>query len=725
MFKNKSLKAKLLTLNLVVNVVSIALFWGMAIQQQIGSDSLRTAMTHEATEAYLDKIDRNLFERYGDVQAYALSEPARSGNSQRIEAFMNDMMGAYTPIYDLMMVVNLQGKVIAINSVDKNGKPLEVKWMLGHDYSSEEWFQAAIKDKIKPGTAHIMSMHKEEEVARAVGSDGYVMNFTAPIRDKDTGRILGVWTNRMSWADVVASITKEEMGALRRAMGNEHVQAALLDSEGRYILHPDAASVGKVWEEFAQMKALADHETQITAKEDNLSGHSAKYYEGITKSKGYSIYPGQGWYARVFVPAEDFMITLSWIWTIVGALLQVGGFLFGWWMISGISRRLGGLTEELEGEGNEVGRATEGIKSGSIQLSNSVTSQASALQETASSVEEMNAMVKKSAENAQRSQQVAQSSQQAALRGKQAVDEMTQAIDRINTSNEKIMGSVEDSNQKITEIVKVITEIGNKTKVINDIVFQTKLLSFNASVEAARAGEHGKGFAVVAEEVGNLAQMSGNAAKEIADMLNGSIQKVESIVEETKRQVERLITEGKQELDSGKIVARQCGEILEEVVQNVSSVNEMVSEISTAAREQSLGIGEITKAMAQLDQITHENAGNSRDTAGSADRLSGQARHLLEVVRELESIVQGEKAGYAPREDRRAERLTEMANDPIEYESPKARPEPKVELKMIKSEPSGSHAPLAAKNPPPVKTAAASGGKKNVPTGDDPRFSDL
>lgn len=100
---------------------------------------------------------------------------------------------------------------------------------------------------------------------------------------------------------------------------------------------------------------------------------------------------------------------------------------------------------------------------------------------------------------------------------------MIHSITEISESNDRIMSQVADGNRKISEIVQVISEIGNKTKVINDIVFQTKLLSFNASVEAARAGEHGKGFAVVAEEVGNLAQMSGNAAKEISDMLNGSV----------------------------------------------------------------------------------------------------------------------------------------------------------------------------------------------------------
>jgi hypothetical protein len=93
------------------------------------------------------------------------------------------------------------------------------------------------------------------------------------------------------------------------------------------------------------------------------------------------------------------------------------------------------------------------------------------------------------------------------------------AIMEIQETNKKLVDDVLEGNRKISEIVELVKEIGNKTKVINDIVFQTKLLSFNASVEAARAGEHGKGFAVVAEEVGNLASMSGQASKEISALL--------------------------------------------------------------------------------------------------------------------------------------------------------------------------------------------------------------
>ncbi len=209
-------------------------------------------------------------------------------------------------------------------------------------------------------------------------------------------------------------------------------------------------------------------------------------------------------------------------------------------------------------------------------------------------------MVTKNSENARMAADTSSQSQLRVEEGKSAVEQMANAMGDINSANDNIMNQINQSNAQRTEILTVILEIGNKTKVINDIVFQTKLLSFNASVEAARAGEHGKGFAVVAEEVGNLAQMSGNAAKEISQMLAEGNQKVAKIEANTKSSVESLIKEGKSKVEIGNNVAQQCGQILNSIVSNVGDVNRMAGEISLASQEQFMGVREITNAIGQL-----------------------------------------------------------------------------------------------------------------------------
>lgn len=250
-------------------------------------------------------------------------------------------------------------------------------------------------------------------------------------------------------------------------------------------------------------------------------------------------------------------------------------------------------------------------------------------------------MIQRNADAAKTSTQVSSKSTEAAQRGQSTVESMIQSINDISDSNDEIEREMHRNNDEISKIVSVISEIGEKTKVINDIVFQTKLLSFNASVEAARAGEHGKGFAVVAEEVGNLASMSGKAALEITEMLDNSIKQVTDIVENTKKKVEFLIRDSKEKVDTGTKTAHECGESLTEILNNVSSVNEMVREIASASTEQSTGVQEVTKAMQQLDQTTHQNTTVANESSNMATKLKDQADGLNHAVESLMAIVNG------------------------------------------------------------------------------------
>lgn len=248
-----------------------------------------------------------------------------------------------------------------------------------------------------------------------------------------------------------------------------------------------------------------------------------------------------------------------------------------------IGKSVSQAIQALTNSSSQLNVAAQNVAATSSQISQASTEQASVVQETASSIEEMNSMVAKNSESARKASEVSEKSQKSAVRGKEVVDKMIQSIQEIDSSNANIMTQIGQSNEQLSEIVNVISGIATKTQVINDIVFQTKLLSFNASVEAARAGEHGKGFAVVAEEVGNLAQMSGNAAREITGMLDESIRKVEGIVQETKTRVDSLVSENKAKVGEGVEIAKECGGVLDEIVGSVSGLTEMATSISSAS----------------------------------------------------------------------------------------------------------------------------------------------
>lgn len=309
-----------------------------------------------------------------------------------------------------------------------------------------------------------------------------------------------------------------------------------------------------------------------------------------------------------------------------------------------LSRQLCVISRGLSENATRVATHSQEVSSTAGTLSAGATEQAAALQETAAAIDQISAMVKKNADNAERSRDVSGKSQESAVAGKSAVHEMLTAIEQIDTSQTELMGQIEKSNHEMSEIVHVINEIATKTNVINDIVFQTKLLSFNASVEAARAGEQGKGFAVVAEEVGNLAQMSGNAAQEIAGMVSASVQKVEAIVSATRERVERLTADGRQKLAAGVEIARTCESTLEMIVENVELANQLVAEIAEASGEQAKGVSEITKAMAQLDTSTQSNATAAEQSSSVAGELASEADDLRAMVSDLLRTLNGAAA---------------------------------------------------------------------------------
>jgi len=311
---------------------------------------------------------------------------------------------------------------------------------------------------------------------------------------------------------------------------------------------------------------------------------------------------------------------------------------------NGLAKIVAGLIDESK----RINSIASNMNSSAQNLSSATQEQASAFQESAAALEEISATIKTTEVNSRRLDESSKSSYESASNGKLTIEEMLGAMDVIRSSNTLMANQNEENNKRISDIITVISEIETKTKVINDIVFQTKLLSFNASVEAARAGEQGKGFAVVAEEVGNLAAMSGNAAKEISELLSNSIQTVHTIVNESKIKNERMTVEGRSKVDQGIEIANKCGTALDEIVQQTSTVGSLINEITTAVKEQSAGINEVSNAMALLDEAGSRNAITSNENLQAAQALQHQVYQLEGVVNSLSEMMTSKKVGQLP-----------------------------------------------------------------------------
>jgi methyl-accepting chemotaxis protein len=236
-------------------------------------------------------------------------------------------------------------------------------------------------------------------------------------------------------------------------------------------------------------------------------------------------------------------------------------------------------------------------------MAQGASEQAASIEETSSSMEEMSSMIKKNAENAGFANNL--------------IKETTQIVNSTNESMEKLTISMADISKASEETSKII-------KTIDEIAFQTNLLALNAAVEAARAGEAGAGFAVVADEVRNLAMRAAEAAKNTANLIEGTVKKV----------------------GDGSAIVAQTNEAFRKVLESVVNVENLVSEISGASQEQSKGIEQVNIAIAELDKVVQQNAASAEESASAAEEMNAQAEQLREYVGDLIALVTGRQESF-------------------------------------------------------------------------------
>ncbi|EPE3185390.1 methyl-accepting chemotaxis protein [Cronobacter sakazakii] len=254
-----------------------------------------------------------------------------------------------------------------------------------------------------------------------------------------------------------------------------------------------------------------------------------------------------------------------------------------------VNERLRSMTGELRASVGRLTHTAQEIASGNHALAARTEQQTTAVVQTAASMEQLTATVKNNADNARHASQIASQASQTAGRGGDVVRDVVQTMQDISASSRKI---------------------ADITEVINSISFQTNILALNAAVEAARAGEHGRGFAVVASEVRSLSQRSAQAAKDIALLIDKSVNRIKT----------------------GSTLASRAGETMNEVVSSVTRVNDIMEEISSASQEQSRGIEQIARAVGELDATTQQNAALVSASSAAAGELGTEAARLRQLA---------------------------------------------------------------------------------------------
>lgn len=281
---------------------------------------------------------------------------------------------------------------------------------------------------------------------------------------------------------------------------------------------------------------------------------------------------------------------------LAGALVL--GVLVAVFITRSITRPVNRIISGLNEGSGQVAAASGQVSSSSQSMAEGASEQAASIEETSSSMEEMSSMTKQNALNAANADAL--------------MKEAKQVVDSANASMQNLTRSMADITTASEETSKII-------KTIDEIAFQTNLLALNAAVEAARAGEAGAGFAVVADEVRTLAMRAADAAKDTAELIKGTVKKV----------------------NEGSEFVAATNEAFSQASESSEKVGTLISEISMASEEQSTGIEQVNNAITEMDRVVQQNAANAEESASAAEEMSAQAEQLKEYVDDLVIMVTG------------------------------------------------------------------------------------
>ena len=265
---------------------------------------------------------------------------------------------------------------------------------------------------------------------------------------------------------------------------------------------------------------------------------------------------------------------------------------------NGIAKPIKRITENLMGSARQVAGASENISSASKSLAEGTAAQAASIEQTSATLEEMSSMTRQNAANANQANKI--------------VSETREVIAQAHSSMTHL-------NSSMAEISKASEDTSRIIRTIDEIAFQTNLLALNAAVEAARAGDAGAGFAVVADEVRNLAMRAAEAARNTANLIEGTVTKVHE----------------------GSDVVEKTNADFAQVVSSTAKIGELVDEIAAASTEQAQGIEQVNRAVSEMDKVVQQNASNAEESAAATGKMNAQARQMREFVGELECLVGG------------------------------------------------------------------------------------
>ena len=583
--KKRSLKFKMIVGGILAVVIPILFVGTVSIIKS--SDALMNAGKQQVQQTAKDlsamadlTIEQELkLARQMAVNPLVINAAARvleSGAAQaqaELSALDNFFVTLYQQIgsgYDLMFVADANGFTIS----DSTGGTRRLK---GDSVAARDYFQEAKTGKTSIGTP-----------VRSMASGNPIFVIAVPVKNS-SGQFIGIYGSVIKLDALSDQITQVKLGKTGYPF--------MIDGNGVAIAHPVKDFIFDV--NITQLEGMERISSRMLAQETDVENYQ---FKGIDKMAGFAPVSATDWSIAVTQDEAEFMGPAYDIRNMVllgGGIFLVLAILGVLWFVRSITLPINRIINGLGEGSDQVASASGQVSSASQSLAEGASEQAASIEESSSSMEEMSAMTRKNSENAEMANGLMQ--------------EAKQVVTNANTAMEKLTVSMDDISKASEETFKII-------KTIDEIAFQTNLLALNAAVEAARAGEAGAGFAVVADEVRNLAMRAADAARNTAQLIEGTVKKI----------------------NDGSELVSMTNEAFKQVSQSTAKVGSLNAEISEASKEQSNGIEQVNIAITEMDKVVQQNAANAEESASASEEMHAQAEQLREYVTDLVVLITGQ-----------------------------------------------------------------------------------
>lgn len=654
-----------------------------------------------ASQTIMSRVERNLFERYGDVQAFGLNQGVydqdswyQKGSQNKVSQIMNQYMSTYTPVYELMMLVDTKGKVAAVSTNDWEGNQVDSSVFYSHNYSQAEWFQNALNGKFVDSDSltgtWVDDIHVDEEVKKIFNGSGYYICYTAPVKDT-SGKTIGVWRN-YARVNLIESILKEGYAELK-AGGLPKANIEMLTKDGTIFMAYDPAQEG---EEFKydpevilkdNLVSEGSHSAKATVK--GGSGAIADEFHGVPHMVGYSHsegamgYPGLDWSILVGAENSEFFATANSIKQQQMIGLIVAGLIIAalsWTIAKKTSEPIIEMSAALDEVSNgslainihhtsadELGKLansarfligklqkhaswTEKIARGDLttdgseetgdaigkSLGNIVSSLSAALTEIRGASGNVQSMAG-SLTNA--SQAIADAAQHVASTS----SEIQHASEDTARGIEEVVSANDEQARTLTDLVNQVRHVAESTEgvsiKIREVVTATEQASGKANEGSAAVSKTLEGMSLISEtttEVGGKLEELHNKSAQIDTI----IETISEIAEQTNLLALNAAIEAARAGEHGKgfaVVAEEVRKLAERCALATQDISSLVGQIRSL-------VGESTGAMGRADEAVANGLALSQQTKSSLEEILSMVQALqspvAEVERNAESVTQ-------------------------------------------------------------------------------------